>query len=551
MSRLSRQSWPVVLWLALGCFAALAQPQRAIQPGPDRRSGEGEGPFERLVIRGATMIDGAGAPPIGPVDIVIENNRIMEIRSVGYPKVAIRESGRPAKGTKEIDATGMYVMPGLVDCHAHIGGVAQGTPAEYVYKLWMAHGVTTIRDPGSGNGVDWTLTERERSAKNQIVAPRIYAYVRPGMGWDRGQVTSPELAREYVRWAKQKGADGFKIIGGDSIFDPEVLGALLDEAKKLQLGTTTHMSQTGVARTNVIQAARMGMGSMEHWYGLPESLFADRVVQDFPLDYNYNDESHRFGQAGRLWKQAAPPGSKKWNEVMDELIKLNFTIDPTFTIYEASRDLMRAMRAEWHERYTLPSLWKFYQPSREAHGSYWFNWTTQDEIEWKNNYRLWMAFVNEFKNRGGRVTTGSDSGFIYKTYGFEYIRELELLQEAGFHPLEVIRSATFNGAELLSQQQGRPMEFGIIRPGKLADLIIVPENPVANLKVLYGTGAVRLNDQTGQIERVGGVKYTIKDGIVYDAKKLLEDVAQIVEKAKAGQKAPQAGGGATAAAKQE
>jgi len=545
MSRLLRQSWLVVLLSALGCVAAYAQDQRSIQPGPDRKSGEGEGPFDRLVIRGATMVDGAGAPPIGPVDIVIENNRIKEIKSVGFPKVAIKESNRPAKGVKEIDATGMYVMPGFVDCHAHIGGAAQGTPAEYVYKLWMAHGVTTIRDPGSGNGVDWTINERERSAKNQIVAPRIFVYVRPGANWDKGQITTPELAREYVRWAKQKGADGFKVIGGDSIYDPEIIGALLDEAKRLQLGTTTHMAQTGVVRTNVIQAARMGMGSMEHWYGLPESLFADRVVQDFPLDYNYNDEQHRFGQAGRLWKQAAPPGSKKWNEIMDELIKLNFTIDPTFTIYEASRDLMRAMRAEWHDRYTLPSLWKFYQPSREAHGSYWFHWTTQDEIEWKNNYRLWMAFVNEFKNRGGRVTTGSDSGFIYKTYGFEYIRELELLQEAGFHPLEVIRSATFNGGELLAQQQGRQMEFGVIRPGKLADLIIAPENPVANLKVLYGTGAIRLNDQTGQVERVGGVKWTIKDGIVYDAKKLLEDVAQIVGKAKAALSRPQAGGGAT------
>jgi imidazolonepropionase-like amidohydrolase len=554
MSGLASKSWFVVLLCVFGVAVVLAQTQqaqRSVTPAPDRRSGEGEGPFERLVIRGATMIDGAGAPPIGPVDIVIENNRIKEIKSVGFPKVAIKEANRPAKGVKEIDATGMYVLPGFVDCHAHIGGLAQGTPAEYVYKLWMAHGVTTIRDPGSGNGVDWTISERERSAKNQIVAPRIFVYVRPALGWDKGQITTPELAREYVRWAKQKGADGFKVIGGDSIFDPEIIGALLDEAKNLQMGTTTHMAQTGVVRTNVIQAARMGMGSMEHWYGLPESLFADRVVQEFPLDYNYNDEQHRFGQAGRLWKQAAPPGSKKWNEVMDELIKLNFTIDPTFTIYEASRDLMRAMRAEWHDRYTLPSLWQFYQPSREAHGSYWFNWTTQDEVEWRNNYRLWMAFVNEFKNRGGRVTTGSDSGFIYKTYGFEYVRELELFQEAGFHPLEVIRSATFNGADLLSQQQGRPMEFGIIRPGKLADLIIVPENPVANLKVLYGTGAIRLNDQTGQVERVGGVRWTIKDGIVYDAKKLLEDVAQIVEKAKAAQKAPQAGGGTTATTKQK
>ncbi len=524
---------PLFFVTAIGCVVVVqAQTQRGVTPAPDRQADEGEGPFERLVIRGATIMDGTGAPPQGPVDIVIENNRIREIRSVGYPKVAIREAARPAKGTKEIDASGMYVLPGFVDCHAHIGGAAQGTPAEYVYKLWMAHGVTTIRDPGSMNGVDWTLKERERSASNKIVAPRILVYVTPGSGWDKGPINTPEAAQEYVRWAKQKGVDGFKIIGNAQLFEPDIIAALLDEAKKLSLGTTTHMPQTGVVRTNVLQAARMGLGSMEHWYGLPESLFADRVVQDFPLDYNYNDEQHRFGQAGRLWKQAALPGSKKWNDVMDELLKLGFTIDPTMTIYEASRDLTRAMRAEWHDKYTLPSLWKFYQPSREAHGSYWFYWTTQDEIEWKNNYRLWMAFLNEFKNRGGRVTTGSDSGFIYKLYGFDYIREFELLQEAGFHPLEVIRSATFNGAELLSQQQNKPMEFGVLRPGKLADLVIVPENPLANFKVLYGTGAIKLNDQTNQVERVGGVKYTIKDGIVYDAKKLLSDVDKMVEAAK-------------------
>jgi imidazolonepropionase-like amidohydrolase len=143
-----------------------------------------------------------------------------------------------------------------------------------------------------------------------------------------------------------------------------------------------------------------------------------------------------------------------------------------------------------------------------------------------------MAFVNEYKNRGGRVTTGSDSGFIYKLYGFDYIRELELLQEAGFHPLEVVRSATLFGSQLLHAPKGKPLEFGIIRPGLLADLVIVPENPLANFKVLYGTGAIRLNDQTGQVERVGGVKWVIKDGIVYDARKLLADVERIVDEAK-------------------
>jgi hypothetical protein len=272
---------------------------------------------------------------------------------------------------------------------------------------------------------------------------------------------------------------------------------------------------------------------MEHWYGLPEALFTDRTIQNYPPSYNYNDEQYRFGEAGRLWKQAAPPGSEKWNATIDELIKLRFNIDPTLTIYEASRDLMRTMRAEWHDKYTLPSLWRWYQPSRAAHGAYWYDWTTQDEIEWKNNYRIWMQFLNDYKNRGGRVTTGSDSGYIFKLYGFDYIRELELLQEAGFHPLEVIRSATMWGAEAI----GNP-DIGVVRPGKLADLVFVDQNPIANLKVLYGTGWIRLNDATGAPERVGGVKYVMKDGILYDAKQLLRDVENIVSDAKKKESAP-------------
>jgi len=144
-----------------------------------------------------------------------------------------------------------------------------------------------------------------------------------------------------------------------------------------------------------------------------------------------------------------------------------------------------------------------------------------------------MQFVNDYKNMGGRVTVGSDSGFIYQLYGFGTILEMEMLQEAGFHPLEVIRSATMYGAQALHNPKGQEIQFGVIRPGLLADLIIIDENPVANMKVLYGTGAVRLNDETGQPERVGGVRYTIKDGIVYDAKQLLADVKAMVDAQKA------------------
>jgi imidazolonepropionase-like amidohydrolase len=82
------------------------------------------------------------------------------------------------------------------------------------------------------------------------------------------------------------------------------------------------------------------------------------------------------------------------------------------------------------------------------------------------------------------------------------------------------------------------METGVVRAGMLADMVIVDQNPLRNLKVLYGTGAVRLNDQTGRVERIGGIKYTIKDGIVYDAKRLLADVAAMVEKQKQARRTP-------------
>ena len=489
-----------------------------------------EGPFEQLIIRGITLINGNGAPPRGPIDIVVENNKIVEIKVVGYPGVAINEAKRPKlkEGGKELDCEGMYLLPGFIDMHGHIGGVAQGADYDYVFKLWMAHGITTVREP-SGRGIDWALDLKEKSKKNEIIAPRVFVYTGFGQSSESfnplndAPITTPAQARKWVRANAERGADGVKFFGAQ----PEIMAAALDENKKLGLRSACHHAQLDVARWNVLNSARAGLTSMEHWYGLPEALFEDRTVQNYPLDYNYQNEQNRFEEAGKLWKQAAKPYSDHWNEVMDELITLDFTLDPTFNIYEASRDLQRARRAEWHEDYTLPSLWEFYQPSKISHGSYWHDWGTEQEVAWRENYKLWMTFINEYKNRGGRVTTGSDSGFIFQLYGFAYIRELELLREAGFHPLEIIRSATLNGAEALGVSE----EIGTVEVGKLADFVIVEENPLKNLKVLYGTGAIKLTE-ANKVVRVGGVKYTIKDGIIYDAKALLEDVKTMVEKEK-------------------
>jgi hypothetical protein len=509
-------------WLVLGLVAmqlfGMAQDQKTT-------TGDlAEGPWDQLIIRGVTLINSTGAPPMGPVDIVVEKNWITNIRVVGSPGLKIDPLRRPQlkAGGKELNAEGMYLLPGFIDMHAHIGGAEKGADPDYVFKLWMAHGITTIREPGCLSGLDGVLDLKAKSLRNQIIAPRIFAYTVFGQG-SKTPVYTAEQARGWVRENAKRGADGIKFFGAS----PEVMDAAIKENKKLGLRSMAHHSQTDVGRWNALQSARAGMTSLEHWYGLPEAMFTNQTIQNYSADYNYQNEQDRFGEAGTLWKQAAAPFSDRWNKVMNELISLDFTLDPTFNIYEANRDLSRARTAEWHQDYTMPKLWEFYSPSWNSHGSYWHSWGTEQELDWKENYRLWMSFINEYKNRGGRVTVGTDAGFIYELFGFAFIREMELLREAGFHPLEVIKSATLNGAQAL----GLEKDLGSVEVGKLADFVIVEENPLKNLQVLYGTGAIRLGDNN-EVKRVGGVKYTIKDGIIYDAKKLLQEVKQMVIKEK-------------------
>ena len=488
---------------------------------PDRVDDEGAGPFDRFVIDNVMLVDGLGSPPRGPVSIVISDDTITSIRG---------SAPKPQAGEYRIDAKGMTALPGFIDAHTHIGNPYEGvvgpvTPPEYVFKLWLAHGITTVREAGSVMGLGWTVEHAKRSEDNRIAAPSIVPYAMfPGQGLGELDITSAEGAREWVRAVKKRGAKGIKLRGGTR----EALAAIYDEAQKLGLGTMSHHDQNGVYHMNVLDSARLGLDSMEHWYGLPEAMFTDRTIQDYPADYNYADEQWRFSEAGRLWLQSAAPDSEVWRNTITELVELDFTLVPTLTIYEANRDVMRSRLAEWHDDYTLPALMNFFEPDPRLHGSYHFDWTTGDEVAWRKNFQRWMEFVNDYKNAGGRVAAGSDAGFIYKVFGFDYIRELEMLQEAGFHPLEVIQAATRNGAEVLGMED----EIGAISVGRKADIVLVEGNPVSNFKFLYGTGHRKLNRETGVIERVGGVSYTVKDGVVYNAKALLADVRAMVERAK-------------------
>ena len=515
----------LAMLLASGAGIASAS-NAAPVPDPIPHRSEGVGPFNRVVLRNVTMVDGTGAPPQGPVDIVLSGDRIAEIRTIGAPH-AINPGARAAKGDYELDLTGYYVLPGFVDAHAHLHDLndAQHVPSDYILKLWLANGITSVREVGSSKPIEWLVDIKKRSAANEIAAPRIDVY--PFFQAIEKQVpNTPAEARAAIDDAKRRGADGIKFI---NYIPEDVLWAALDETGKLGMRTAMHHSQQSVAWANALTTSAHGLTSLEHWYGIPESMFTDKAVQHWPNDFVNNDEEERFGESGRLWAQTAVPGSPRWEEVMKTLLERQFVLDPTFVAYLTSRDFMRGSRAIWHADYTMPALWDYYRPNRSNHGSYWYDWTTEDEVDWRHNYELWMQFINEYKNKGGMVTVGDDAGYIYNLYGFGYIQELELLREAGFSPLEVIHAATQQGARLLGHED----QIGTIRVGRKADLVVVKGNPLANLKLLFPTGTIHLDDATGKTERIGGIAWTIKDGILFDGKQLREEIRDMVAKAKA------------------
>ena len=493
---------------------------------PSTTRDRGDGPFGRLVLRGAMVIDGTGAPPWGPADIVIEGDRIVTIAAVGVPGLPINDTRRPAGGDREIDCAGKFLTPGFIDSHAHIGTPfhaesGEMMPADYVYKLWLAHGVTSVREAGCMNGLAWTREQKDASEANRIAAPHLHPYVYfPAVNDYLKTIYSPDEGREWLRQARDKGAEGVKFFGAP----PAIMQAALDECAKLDLRTCCHHAQLSVGRMNALRTAQWGLTSTEHAYGLPEALFDGRTLQDIDDNYNYNDEYLRFATAGQTFLQAARPGSRKWDDALAAFLEAGHTFVPTMNVYDSNRDLMRARRAEWHEAYTDSTTWKYFQPQRGGHGAYFYRWSVKNEVEWRESFRIWMTFLNDYKNRGGRVCVGSDSGFMFQIYGFGFVRELELLQEAGFSPLEVLRAATLHGAELL----GIDHDTGTLEVGSRADLLVHDQNPLSDFKLLYGTGALRLNDERGALEQQRALRFTIKGGIVFDVAELLADVRAMV-----------------------
>ncbi len=512
---MQRTLMAAALGLALTSVGALGD---GVEDAQSRPAGESVGQqYARLVIRNATMISGRGTPAEGPVDIVVDRDTISDI--IPVDDVSLSRYGptwRRPEGDRVLDAAGMYVMPGLIDMHAHIpgDGARTGTRGfDYAYKLWLGHGVTTLRDAGNGAGIERLREHRRLGELNEMVVPRLVLYERwPNVSRQGERGHTPEEARVLVRAFKEGGADGVKVSKGPGHY-PDVLEAIADEVR--QLGMNGVAVDLKVSETDARIASNAGVTTIEHWYGVPDAAIPG--TQTFPAGYNYWNEEDRFRWAGHLWKEADErPGAIL--KVLDLMIENGTVWDPTMVVYEANRDIGRIRRMAWHDRYTTPTLMTYWSPNPANHGAYHSNWNTADEVAWSENFAIWMRAIKTFFERGGTLTVGSDAGSLYALYGFSTIRELELLQEAGLQPIDIIQIATSNAARTLGLD-----DLAGVRIGYRADLAVVDGNPLANFKVLYGNGIETYTDE-GTMVRTGGVRWTIKAGIVFDAPALLRDV---------------------------
>ena len=485
--------------------------------------------YNRLILRGATILSGRGTPgtnrgmpPEGPVDIVIENGIIVNmipmdpVNAAGYGR-----NFRRATGDKVVDATGMYVMPGLVEMHTHLPpptGDMGPRGLDYAYRLYLGHGVTTVRDAGNGAGIKLLAEQRKASDANSLVAPRLVLCQRwplPLRAWDAGN--TPEKARAQVREFKAQGADCIKISKSPGQY-PDVLEAAVDEGKKLGMFTMVDLK---VSETDARIASNAGVKSIEHWYGVPDAALTGS--QNFPTDYNYWKELDRFRNAGLLWSEA-DRNPERLSEVIDLMIRNGTNWDPTLSVYEDNRD--------WWRRAGMPPRETLLHPSQVAtgpdsgtHGAFKTEWKTSDEINWKRNFAIWMRWVKTFHERGGILTAGSDDGGMG---GIQVIRELELMQEAGIHPIDIIKVATTNAYSVLGWK-----DFCGIRVGCRADLAVVNGNPLDNFKVMYGRGYGFYGlVPRDEMWKHGGVAWTIKDGILFDAQALLREAEWYVEQEK-------------------
>jgi imidazolonepropionase-like amidohydrolase len=415
------------------------------------RPGEPDG----IALVGATLIDGSGGPALEGSVVVVRSGRIESVGPRGEFLLPER--------TAEVDLTGRWIMPGLIDGHVHLveplAGVARWSMARY-----LAWGVTTVRDVHGS--LRSALALRRQLNRGGRPGPRVYSAGAmidgvPSTYPDALTARSPKEARRAVDRLVNAGTDQVKVY---TRVDRTLLGAVLDEARTFNFAVAGHLGLT-----DAVTAARLGLGSLEHLSGVPEAASADPSGL-----YAAHRQSFFAGWTAfeRAW---AGLDSTSLDRVAGVLAARNVIVVPTLLLHETFSRLddpavlgdtmLNAIPEEERRRWNVPDM-----IARAG-------WTGRDFAAFRRSRATQNRFHRIFNAKDGRIAVGTAAPNQLLIPGYGVHREMQLLVAAGLTPGEAISSATRNGAQLL-----RVDSLGLIAPGKVADLVVLDRDPLADIR---------------------------------------------------------------------
>lgn len=406
-------------------------------------------PTDVLALVGGTLIDGEGGVPLQNAVVLIKGDRIAEVGGKGEIRVP--------DTAKAISLTGQFLLPGLIDMHVHYAG--------WMGELFLAHGVTTIKD--MGNDVDWMRTVSREVSEGLVRGPRI-SYV--GNGLDAPPpvrdhhvgLDNLKMARGAVRALHGMGVSAIKV---REKITPDLLRGITEEAHRLGLPVTGH-----IRRTDAREAALAGIDGLEHMTGIVQA------IADGPrLEEPGKNELESF--ISEL-KSFSTIELSKTAELAEFLASKNVALIPTMSNFWRMGSDRRDAFAREDAEYASNDLLAYVPKEVRQMWATSFVFKLKDAgdvAQMEEAYAKARFLVARHRRVGGRVIAGSDT--FFSVPGLSLQRELVFLVDAGFTPMEAISTATRENARFL----GRESEIGTIAPGKLADIIALGANPLDDI----------------------------------------------------------------------
>lgn len=420
-----------------------------------------------LAIHGVTLIDGNGGPPLADAVVVIEGNRIAAVGQPGEVEVP--------SGARVEDAGGHYLIPGLIDLHAHaIVPTCEATPegsrfagfdwalSERLARALLRFGVTTARSPATPTTLGVAM--RDSIAAGAVVGPRLLVSGE----LINGRRMTPEAVREVVRVQATAGVDYVKHYGR---LAPEAVRAGIEEAHAYGLPAIGHLQ-----RTTWTEGLEAGIDYLTH-----AAPWTDEMLSPVGRERYRDAREGRSEMRARIdWLEALDPDGPEVSAVVALLIKRRVPLDPTLVAFDTKFSYDSATARPIAPRYRdnpnreaapgLPDVW-------DACGTPTDDWTIDDFRRAEAAWPKLLALVKRYHEGGVLLAAGSDTPNPWVIPGESLHRELELLVEAGISPGSVLQIATRNGAEAL----GLLEETGTVEPGKRADLVLLTANPLADI----------------------------------------------------------------------